>query len=102
MTTKTKIIIEELFEKIYQINFNDQQNVDELAMKRFEDILKENFGFSDKILEYSAELSEAERMMEEIFAEVWPDDQKEDIERLESEFATAEVEFEIIFNLYWE
>merc|ERR1712126_360618 len=88
--------VENMFEKLYQRNHNE--NNDDQILRKFEIILKENFmSCSNKTRsenEYPAQLSEAEKLIENIFAEFWPDDQEENIEM---EIVKAEEEFENIF-----
>jgi len=94
--------IEFLYEKIYQQNY-EEQYVDEQVLRQFEVILKENFYSVKRINrnEYSDKLSQAERIIEEIFDEFWPDCQQENQISLGTELAEAELEFEDIYDLYY-
>ena len=67
----------------------------------FHDIFKKTFEPNEKKSNFSLhQLSEAERIMEEIFAEFWPDEEQ-DIEESTLRFANIELEFEQIYNFYW-
>jgi len=92
--------IESLYEKIYQQNYQDQY-VNEQVLGQFELILKENYYSPKRISrsEYSDKLSQAERIIEEIFDEFWPEYQEEDMISLETELTKAELEFEHIVKL---
>ena len=94
--------IESLYEKMYQQTYLEQY-VDEQVLRQFELILKENYYSPKRIsrTEYSDKLSQAERIIEEIFDEFWPEYQKEDTISLETELTKAELEFEHIFDFYF-
>ena len=94
--------IESLYEKIYQQNY-EEQFVNEQVLKQFELLLKENYYSPKRICrsEDSDKLSQAERIIEEIFDEFWPDYQEEDTISLETELTKAELEFEHIFDFYF-
>ena len=65
--------------------------------------MKENFHSIKRVnrYEYSDKFSRAERIIEEIFDEFWPDYQEENWISLETELAKADLDFESIFDSYY-
>ena len=91
--------IEDIFEKIYQQNFHKKTvNCDEFLVMEFNNIVNRSLQSNQK--KSDCKLSKAERIIEDIFEEFWPD-RIEDITLLEEILVRAELEFDQIFNLYW-
>ena len=95
ITKKTSI--EEKFKIVLQHNFPEQEKIDEKILSKFEDIFIKTFSKRQQKSEAELSkqnLSKAEMIIEEIFAEHWPE------YLLDLDYANLELEFLEIFKVY--
>ena len=95
ITNKTSI--EEKFKIVLQHNFPNQEKFDHKILSKFEDIFVKNFSTRQQKpkVDFSKQnLSKAEMIIEEIFAEHWPE------YLLDLDYANLELEFLEIFKVY--